>query len=351
MSAFFSPRLWVLIVLLGSAWACAPPGTPGTGGQPGSQDPAVIVDQLVQGLGDMSAEFEDMTRPNQVQAWVDKLVVKVQPGEDMPQIGLMQEGEVAEYLYQRTVRKTEFMLRGQRFIDPWILIKTKDGVMGWVHEGGVRYIAPNYRDFLGMGGGSTDPAARTRGPAGDNSLSQDFLIVPGKRVGPVRLKTSETDLVSLFGPGQVSRGQVALPDKREEECTIVWAGNANEFRITWKDDTRSEIKAVYFDQPRSQWFTPQGLTVGLAASEAVKVNKAPFSYYGFNWTYSGTIHSWRKGSLAPYEKYFYAVLSPRPDAEGQKLLTKYQGNQVFTTNAEGVEHLHMVISRIVVYLD
>lgn len=335
--------------LLATAWACAPPGTtPGAGGTPGGQDPSTLYNQVVEGLGDMSVEFQEMTRPNQVQAWVDKLIVKVQPGEDMPQVGTLSEGETAEYLYQRTVRKTEFTLRGQRFYEPWILIRTKEGVMGWVHEGGVRYLAPDYREWLG-GGGTTDPTARTRGPAG--SLSQDFLIVPGKRVGPVRLKTSETELITLFGPANVQRGTVDLPDKRQEPCTIVLGGTHDAMRITWKDDTRSQVKAVYFDDPQSRWYTPEGLTVGLPANEVVKVNKAPFSFYGFNWTYSGTVSSWRSGSLASYEKYGYVVFEPRPDAAGQSLMPKFQGNQVFTTNVEGLEHLHMVVKRIVVYLD
>lgn len=340
------PHLFTYLLLLGLAWACAPPGTPGATGT----DPSGLLNKVVEGLGDMSVEFQELTRPNQVQAWVDKLVVKVQPGEDMPQVGLLAEGEKAEYLYQRTVRKSEFTLRGQRFYEPWILIRTQSGVMGWVHEGGVRYLTPDYQELLSGGGTPTDPTARTRGPA-SGGLSRDHLIVPGKRVGPIRLQTSETDLITLFGPGQVSRGTVNLPDNRQEACTIVSAGNSDELRITWKDDTHTQIKAIYFDRPLSHWYTSQGLTVGLPISEVVKVNKSPFSFYGFNWTYSGTVSSWRKGTLDGYEKYFYVVLEPRPDATGRALLPKFQGNQVFTTNVEGIEHLHLAVSRIVVYLD
>ncbi|GAB4430081.1 MAG: hypothetical protein OHK0039_48750 [Bacteroidia bacterium] len=322
--------------------ACVPP----QGGTTPAADP--LVNDILQGLGDVSVEVTELSRPNKVQAWVDKLVIKAQPGEDMPQVGMLDEGQTAEYLYQRTVRKTEFKLRGQRYYESWILIRTPAGVMGWVHEGGVRFIAPTLEDLLAPA--PTDPTARTRG-TGEAAVTRDFIVVPGKRVGPIRLKTTETELITLFGPASVARSTVTLPEGQTEVCTVVMPGTTDELRITWKDEAHTQIKAVYLEKAQSRWITPQGLYVGLPLSELTKVNKAPVSFYGFNWTYSGTVSSWRNGALAPYEKHFYTTLKPHPAPGTQALLAKLAGNQVFTSNYEGLEQLHIAVGRIVVYLD
>ncbi|MDX2248573.1 MAG: hypothetical protein SF052_17440 [Bacteroidia bacterium] len=336
-----------LIILLAIVSACEVPQGQGNGTPGLSQE---TVGNFVEGLQDVSTEFKELAKPNKVQAWVDNLIVKAQPGgKDMPQVAVMQEGETADYLYQRTVRKSEFLLRGQRFMEPWILIRTQDGTMGWVHEGGVRFIGTDLNNLLSIGQ-NTDPNARTRSldqPENTNP-SQDRQVIPGQRVGAIRLKSTETELMGIYGPTNVSRGVVDVPGGQQEACTILLGGTQDELRITWKDDSHSQVKAVYIIQPNARWFTRQGLTVGISLAELTKVNKAPVNFYGFNWTYSGTVNSWKNGSLNPYEKYFYVVLSPQASPS---LINKYEGNQVFSSNDEGIELLNIYVSRVVVYLD
>jgi len=137
---YLGPIIFFLIFL---SFGCQIPD-PNTGSGATSQ----LNDGFVEELVELGTEVQEMAKPNKVRAWVSKLIVKAQPGKEMPQVGLMEEGEVAEYLYQRTVRKSEFSLRGQRFYQPWILIKTQSGVMGWVHEGGVSYLTPDYEQIL-----------------------------------------------------------------------------------------------------------------------------------------------------------------------------------------------------------
>ena len=124
-------------------------GTPSSNSQPTHPSAG----EVVEGLQAISEDVAELARPNKVQAWVDKLIVKAQPGKDMPQVATMEEGEMATYLYQRTVRKESFNLRGQQFNEAWILINTQNGVMGWVHEGGVRFVNPaleqSIQDLLG----------------------------------------------------------------------------------------------------------------------------------------------------------------------------------------------------------
>ena len=337
--------------LLAVLWSCQlPDGKTINGVEDIDED---LVSDIIGGLQEASIEFQELAKPNRVQAWVDQLVVKAQPGgQDMPQIGTLKEGEIVEYLYQRTLRKSEYTLRGQRYYEPWIFIRMNDGQMGWVHEGGIKYLGTDLTNLLTGGGGgtTTNPNARTRSVTSVANPSQDRLVIPGQRVGPITVNTTEEQIMGIYGPANVSRGVIGLPDQTET-CTIVMNGTPDELRITWKDETFTKIKAVYITRPEGRWFTKQGLSVGLSLVDLTKVNKAPVSFYGFNWTYSGTVSSWRQGILAPMDKYFYVVLSPIETRANRQLLQNYQGNQVFTSNDQGIDVLGIHVSRVAVYLD
>jgi hypothetical protein len=350
---------FLLMLLL--AAACEPPPSgqqaPVSGLSTGNPQADQLVEGLIEGVSNLSVEFEEMAKPNKVQAWVDKLIVKGQPGTNMPQVATMKEGEIATYLKQRTVRKSEFTLRGQRYYEPWLLIRTKDSIMGWVHEGGVRYVEEDLLSLLSGGqGGGAGATQRTRGMDSSQepaavSETRDFLIVPGQRIGPMKLTTSEEALIRLYGPGNVGRSTVRTTGTNTETCTVLMAGTNNELRITWKDETHARIKAIYLDKPNSSWLSAQGLRVGMGLMDLTKANKSPISFYGFNWEYGGTVSSYRNGVLGKYEKYFYAVLLPRNSQQAAGSLRNFQGDQIFSSNKEGIEQLDLVVSRLVIYLD
>jgi len=325
------------------ALACQPPNTGGQGtGSPNQQLPDA--QDLIKGASEVSTEFKELSKPNKVQVWVDGLVVKSQPGKDMPKVATLRDGDVLEFCYQRTIRKSEFTLRGQRYYQPWILVKLKDGTLGWVHEGGIRYLEPEIPGFTdGKNSG-------TRGIEDGIPESNDWIIVPGKRVGSIKFTTSEQDLVRLFGEEGVSRGKVQASASKQEDCTVVMAGKDEEIRVVWKNDDRTRIKSVYVLKQGSQWHLREGVHVGTSLSDLTKLNEAPISFYGFKWEYSGTISSYRSGILAKYEKFFYLTVVP---AKGTSttMLADYAGDRVFSSNTEGVESLNLEVDKIVVYLD
>lgn len=325
----------------------------GSGGQNApstrSTDPEAVIETLVDGISEISgeiAEISEMARPDQVQAWVDKLIVKAQPGEDMPQIGTLREGEIATYLHQRTAARTSFTLRGQRFYEPWILIRTDDGLLGWVHEGGVRYVQSDFVQWLSQQ--ATRPNARSAQiPI---SPEADRVVIPGQKVGGIRLSTSEEDLMQLYGPQNLGRSRVNKPGEGPQPCTVVFPETKDEIRITWQDEERTKISAVYLMRAGGSWFTPQGLRMGLPLDELTKVNRAPLQFYGFGWKYSGTVKGWKSGRLSPYSKYFYVMLEPSDKAPSQTVQA-FKGQQTYSSNAQGVESLGLRVSKWVVYLD
>jgi hypothetical protein len=322
--------------------------TSSQGERPGT-NPDELIEQIVEGLQAVSTDFEELSRPGQVQAWVDKLVVKAQPGIDMPQIATMREGEMAAYLRQRTVAKTEFELRGQRFMEPWILIRMQDGTLGWVHEGGVKYVTPQYIDW--MVGQQTRPDTRTRSMNLPQSPAIDRVVIPGQRVGAIRVNNSEEELIGLYGRSNVSQGEVDKPGAGSLPCTIVFPGTDDELRVTWKDaSAREGVAAVYIMQQAATWFTPQGLRMGLDLAGLAKVNQAPLDFYGLGWTYAGTVQDWHGGELNQYSQYFYVMLAP-PRRVPREALRPFSGDKVISSNAKGVEALNLKVDRWVVYLD
>lgn len=320
--------------------------SPGSSSPAANQNPEEVIENLVEGITELGSEVGELARPNKVQAWVENLIIKAQPGVDMPQIGTMQQGEVATYLHQRTVSKTAFTLRGQRYFEPWILIQTEDGLMGWVHEGGVRYVNSDFVNWLVKQ--ATQP--NTRSAQIPTNPVEDRLVVPGRQVGGIKVSTTEEDLIQLYGPQNIGRSQIRKPGGSPEPCTVVFPQTKDEIRITWKDDSRQKVSAVYIMREGGSWFTSQGLRMGLPLGELTKANRSPLEFYGFGWTYSGTVKSWRSGLFKPFEKKFYVMLSPADNIPSQTL-KPFQGNKTYNSNAQGVENLGLYVSRWVVYLD
>jgi len=341
-----------LIFLAMNGCELPPQGQSGDGNPPAQprlspERTGEVVEQIVESLGEASAELEELTRPDQVQAWVDELIVKAQPGVDMPEVARLQEGEMARYLHQRTAGKAEFSLRGQRYDKPWILIETQAGVMGWVHEGGVRYVTPNFMRWLERG--QTSPNARARQAEPPSDPSADRIVLAGQRVGAIGKKTSEDELIRIYGISEVGRSTVKAPGKGDQPCSVVFPGSKDELRITWEDEDRTRVEAVYILRSGSSWFTPQGLRHGLDLAELTKVNQAPLSFYGLDWTYAGTVNDWKSGRLAPYRKQFYVMLAPRNAPRA--LLEQFRGDELFSSNHPKVEGLNLYVNHWVVYLD
>lgn len=348
------------ILLLLAMISCQPPGaTNRTGGD----QPIIPSDpqELLGVLNDATQEFQELAKPNTVRAWVDNLKVKAQPGKDMPQVAIMREGEEARYLFQRTMRKETYKLRDQSYHDSWYLIRTRDSVVGWVHGGGILFVRQDLTDIFKPPQNRPAANQRTRsftddGTAGLTPEEQlereklDFLVIPGERVGPIRVSTSEEELIRMYGPS-VARGQMKIFDKLEQINTL-FKGTPEALAIQWKDpQERTQIKAVHILGNGGKWHSYEGLQAGLSLLDLTKVNKSPVSFFGFNWEYAGVVDSYQKGVLNKQKKFFYIVLAPRNRKAVQDYLKGFSGNKLFSSQTTGVEKLDLIVDSFVVYLD
>ena len=138
------------------------------------------------------------------------------------------------------------------------------------------------------------------GPSREN----DWLIVAGKRVGPITPSTTRADLVRLFGDKNVRDEEILATDGNEEPATKVFGDQPNStLAILWEDENfGGRIRTILFCHamdPLStcRWHTPEGITFGSSLKTLEKINQRKFKLNGFDWGYGGLITSWEGGSL------------------------------------------------------
>jgi len=70
---------------------------------------------------------------------IDHLRVRETPGPDGKIIATLSEGDTLFDLGEVSAFTTEVTLRGIRFNEPWIKVRTRDSLVGWVYAGGVNF--------------------------------------------------------------------------------------------------------------------------------------------------------------------------------------------------------------------
>lgn len=297
-------------------------------------------------------EYHELSNSSRIKCWVGGLILKQYPGDKMPKLATLTEGEELEYLYQRTARKSEYTFKGQKFKDSWYLVRSASGVTGWVHGGGIKFLPDSPESVVRTEGKSNQRIQESE--PDDPSLAQqsnDWVFIPGKRVGSVNRKTTEEQLVKLFGPDYIKRGEISTTGSQKEACTYVFKDMPDEIAITWKDKPRTKIKAVYITRKGGRWHSAEGIKTGISLQDLAKLNENPVQFYGFDWDYSGTVGSWKKGKLEKFTKYFYIVLHYNADKSSKEFLQQMKGNKIFTSSMESSRNVDIFIKRIVVYLD
>lgn len=142
--------------------------------------------------------------------------------------------------------------------------------------------------------------------------SNDFLIVPGERVGPVTATTSEADLIKRLGSSVVTAGDTLYgPEGDTFLGTVLYKGTPDEVQITFYDQKRTQPEAITI-RPQllddegnpiknlapSRWTTADGLRIGTTLKALEKRNGKPFKLWGFGWDYGGALSDWQGGKMA-----------------------------------------------------
>ncbi|HYA18069.1 MAG TPA: hypothetical protein VEF06_11415, partial [Bryobacteraceae bacterium] len=140
--------------------------------------------------------------------------------------------------------------------------------------------------------------------------ANDFLLVPGVRVGPLTASAVKADVERLFPGATVKDDELELEEgvvleatyvnreKRPESLAIVWTGKTPD----------SHPKQVFLCRGRGRgecrWHAaaPGGnITVGVKLLDLEKINGNPFTIHGFGYGYGGNIESWDGGKIGKFD--------------------------------------------------
>jgi hypothetical protein len=134
--------------------------------------------------------------------------------------------------------------------------------------------------------------------------TNDWLIIPGKRAGPITSKTTRSDLDRVFGAKNVEDGDVTISDAGPEAGTTVFPDKPEEMlTIVWNEDKPApHISTLVFCEEslpprRCRWHTTDGITFGTSLKELEKINGRRFKLSGLGWDYGGSVISWEGGTL------------------------------------------------------
>jgi len=190
------------------------------------------------------------------------------------------------------------------------------------------------------------------------SSHNDWLILPGQRVGPIRHNTSQEDLIALFGEDHVTQTQVDLGEGNFVSGTTVFP-EVPEQRLTivWADGRRDRISEIRIQGTVSKWRTPEGVTLGTTLKKLEELNGKAFSLAGYGWDRSGIICGMNQGALTDLEydpdkpagRKMTAQLVPDPGRQG--LTEKVLGDRIFSSDHPVMQQMNPKVGSLEIRLD
>ena len=147
----------------------------------------------------------------------------------------------------------------------------------------------------------------------DGSNLNDWLMVPGVRIGPVTARSTEAELKAIFGSDEVTRDSVFWFEGDYRPATVLFSGDSiHRLSIVWKDEEKwSNPERIELEGGHSMWHTAEGISLGTRLEELESLNGRPFRITSADHDYAGLAWSWENGALATKLKYIELWLGPR----------------------------------------
>jgi len=118
----------------------------------------------------------------------------------------------------------------------------------------------------------------------------DWVIVPGKRAGPIDAGASEAKLVELFGAGNAARDSFEVEPGVAVPASVLFASDPSRHAVVlWPDQTRTGPESVLIRGERSVWRTDRGITLGTPLATLRRINGKPLTLIGFGSDVGGTV--------------------------------------------------------------
>lgn len=190
--------------------------------------------------------------------------------------------------------------------------------------------------------------------------SNDWLIVPGKRVGPITAKTTRTELVRLFGEKNVQDSEIVVSDGGREPGTVVFGDQPDAaLGILWmeEDNPDSPVRGIIVCYgstlpDKCRWHTAEAISFGTALKALERLNGQKFKLNGFDWGYGGLVTSWEGGRLERLSTACGRVnlrLDPPAAPESDQrsdLLEQLEGDREFWSSDPPMQALNPAVDHI-----
>ena len=162
-----------------------------------------------------------------------------------------------------------------------------------------------------------------------SAQKNDWLIVPGQRVGPITASTTRADLDILFGKDNVRESNLDISEGPEAATVVFGDDPSAALAITWDREHVSAVHICYGTKTGPcKWRTASGIRIGLPSRELEKINGRSFQMAGYGFDGQGSVTSWRNGTLEEdLSKCGHLGVALTPAAElGDRPLTKQEAS-------------------------
>lgn len=179
----------------------------------------------------------------------------------------------------------------------------------------------------------------------NNQPANDWLCIPGSRVGPITSSCSERQLGAIFGKDNVQTERIMVDEGESwENATFVFRDTKNEIQVSWQDEQSLRgPRKVGIYRAGTNWRTPEGITIGTTLSDLNRINGKALSITGFGWEYGGLV-SFNKGKLAKYKD---GTLTIKVVA-GAELPARFIGDEAyFSSTDEDLANVGVTVDLIV----
>ncbi len=198
------------------------------------------------------------------------------------------------------------------------------------------------------------------------ACAEDWIIEPGKSLGPITRDTSEQDLIRLFGAQNVNQTTIDIGEGETQEVTEIFPDDPSKAAtIFWLDaktrKTPSGISIHRIDsdnannQRESMWKTREGITVGTSLKTIEKLNGRPFRMFGFGWDNGGLVSDCNGGRLTELgvetkngieKRTLNLNLVPDPKLYGTPAYARVVGEKVFSSDNPAMQLLNPRVERL-----
>lgn len=186
------------------------------------------------------------------------------------------------------------------------------------------------------------------------SATEDFVCVPGERVGSlITATTSLEELKAKLGDAVIAKDSIYIGEGYYEVGTTIYKGTPNELQVLWKDTLNFKNPSSVLiggsstaNATATQWHTDSGIKIGTSLKELEKINGKAFLFSGFGWDYGGQVVDWQAGKLGLPDGISYVAVELTYNYEDEKLnklAENVMGDSSFLSSQSEAQQLNPVV--------